>query len=72
MGLQKEEAREAPVRSAKLIELLQDMYGMEVVHPSPTELDAFRRRTGPVYDKWAERIGSELVRSVEKVVRDSK
>ena len=42
MGLQKDEAREAPVRSAKLVELLQDMYGMEVTDPSPNELDAFR------------------------------
>jgi hypothetical protein len=26
---------------------------MEVVRPTPIELDAFRRRTRPVYDKWA-------------------
>jgi TRAP-type transport system periplasmic protein len=31
MDLQKDEAREAPVKPAKLVELLQDMYGMEVV-----------------------------------------
>ncbi len=72
MGLQKDEAREAPVRPAKLVELLQDMYGMEVTNPLPNELDAFRRRTRPVYDKWAEKIGTELVNSVEKIVQDSK
>jgi len=72
MGLQKDEAREAPVRPAKLVELLQDMYGMEVTDPSASELDAFRRRTRPVYDKWAEKIGRDLVKSVEKIVQDSK
>ena len=72
LGLQKDEAREAPVRPAKLVELLQDMYGMEVNNPLPNELDAFRRRTRPVYDKWAEKIGTELVGSVEKIVQDSK
>ena len=72
MGLQKDEAREAPVKPAKLVELLQDMYGMEVTHPLPTELEAFRRRTRPVYDKWAEKVGIELVKSVEKIVQDSK
>ena len=72
MGLQKDEAREAPVRPAKLVELLQDMYGMEVTNPLPNELDAFRRRTRPVYEKWAEKIGTELVHSVEKIVQDSK
>jgi TRAP-type C4-dicarboxylate transport system substrate-binding protein len=72
MALQKDEAREAPGRPEKLLELLHDMYGMEVTHPSPHELDAFRRRTRPVYDKWAERIGTELVKRVEKIVQDSK
>jgi TRAP-type transport system periplasmic protein len=72
MGLQKDEAREAPVKPEKLVELLQDMYGMEVTHSSPTELEAFRRRTRPVYDKWAEKVGIELVKSVEKIVLASK
>jgi hypothetical protein len=33
MGLQKDEARDALVKPAKLVQLLQDMYGMEVVCP---------------------------------------
>jgi len=48
------------------------MYGMEVTSPSPIELEAFRRRTRLVYDRWAEKIGTELVGSVEKIVQDSK
>ena len=72
MGLQKEEAREASVRPEKLFELLQDMYGMEVTQLSPSEIEAFRRKTRPVYDKWVEKIGTELVQSTEKIVHDSK
>jgi hypothetical protein len=49
MGLQKDEAREAPVRPAKLVQLLEDMYGMEVVSPAPNELEAFRHQTRDVY-----------------------
>jgi TRAP-type C4-dicarboxylate transport system substrate-binding protein len=68
MELQKDEARDAPVKPAKLDQLLQDMYGMEVVRPTPIELDAFRRRTRPVYDKWANEIGADLVGSAESLV----
>jgi TRAP-type transport system periplasmic protein len=68
MELQKDEARDAPVKPAKLDQLLQDMYGMEVVRPSPVELDAFRRRTRPVFDKWANEIGVDLVSSAESLV----
>ena len=72
MGLQKDEAREAPVRPAKLVQLLQDMYGMEVVRPSQVELEVFRSQTRDVYSKWAEKIGRELVGGVEKVVESGK
>ena len=72
MGLQKDEAREAPVRPTKLVQLLEDMYGMEVVRPSPAELEAFRHETRDVYRKWAEKIGMELVGRVEKVIESGK
>jgi TRAP-type transport system periplasmic protein len=68
MELQKDEARDAPVKPAKIDQLLQDMYGMEVVRPSPIELDAFRRRTRSVYAKWANEIGMDLVGSAEGLV----
>jgi TRAP-type transport system periplasmic protein len=72
MELQKDEARDAPVKPAKLDQLLQDMYGMEVVRPSPVELDAFRRRTRSVYDKWTNEIGMDLVGSAERLVNREK
>ena len=63
MGLQKDEARVAPVRPDKIVELLHDMYGMEVVRLSADELEAFRQQTRVVYGKWAEKIGIDLVGS---------
>jgi TRAP-type transport system periplasmic protein len=68
MELQKDEARDAPVKPAKLLQLLQDMYGMEVVRPSSVELDAFRRQTRSVYDKWTKEIGMDLVGNAERIV----
>lgn len=72
MGLQKDEARAAPVRDDKIVELLQDMYGMDVVRPSRDELEAFRQQTNVVYGKWAEKIGNDLVGSVERIVQSGK
>ena len=72
MELQKDEARDAPVKPAKIVELLQDMYGMQVARPSPIELDAFRHRTRDVYAKWAREIGMNLAGSVERIVESSK
>jgi TRAP-type transport system periplasmic protein len=72
MGLQKDEARAAPVRPDKIVELLHDMYGMEVVRLSAVELEAFRQQTRAVYDKWAEKIGIDLVGSVERIVQGGK
>jgi tripartite ATP-independent transporter DctP family solute receptor len=72
MNLQKDEAREAPVKPAKLVELLHDMYGMEVVRPSPMELEAFRQQTRAVYGKWAQEIGRDLVSNAERIVQGAK
>jgi tripartite ATP-independent transporter DctP family solute receptor len=72
MGLQKDEARAAPVRPDKIVELLQDMYGMEVVRLSRDELEAFRQQAHVVYGKWAEKIGIDLVNSVERIVQSGK
>jgi tripartite ATP-independent transporter DctP family solute receptor len=71
MNLQKDEAREAPVKPAKLVELLHDMYGMEVVRPSPMELEAFRQQTRAVYGKWAQEIGRDLVSNAERIVNST-
>ena len=72
MGLQKDEARAAPVRPDKIVELLHDMYGMEVVRLSADELEAFRQRTRVVYGKWAEKIAIDLVGAAEKIVQSGK
>ena len=72
MELQKEEARDAPSKSAKMIELLRDMYGMEVLQPSRVELDAFRRQTRSVHTKWVEEIGRTLVGRAETIVESGK
>lgn len=72
MELQKDEAREAPVKPSKLVELLQDMYGMQVVRPSPVELEAFRHRTRGVFNKWSEEIGMRLVGEVERTIDSTK
>ena len=72
MELQKEEARDAPAKSAKIVQLLRDMYGMEVLQPSPVELDAFRRQTRSVHIKWVEEIGRDLVGGAESIVESGK
>jgi TRAP-type C4-dicarboxylate transport system substrate-binding protein len=72
MGLQKDEARTAPVRPDKIVELLHDMYGMEVVRLSGDELEAFRQQTRVVYGKWAEKIGIDLVGTAERIVQSGK
>jgi hypothetical protein len=35
---------------------------------APEDLKAFRERTRPVYTKWVEEIGADLVRSAESIV----
>ena len=72
MGLQKDESRAAPVRPDKIVQLLQDMYGMEVVRLSRDELEAFRQQTRGVYGKWDEKIGTDLVGGVERIVQGGK
>ena len=72
MSLQKDEARAAPVRPDKIVELLHDMYGMDVVRLSAGDLQAFRQQTRVVYGKWAEKIGIDLVGSAERIVQSGK
>jgi len=62
IAVQKREAREGLDRDMTLPTTLQQLYGMEVVQLSPTELEAFRQKTRPVYNKWVSEIGVELVR----------
>ncbi|MCL4767474.1 MAG: DctP family TRAP transporter solute-binding subunit [Hyphomicrobiaceae bacterium] len=43
-------------------------FGVTISELKPEEVEAFRKVTKPVYDKWKERIGAELVTSAEKAV----
>jgi len=71
MAVQKREAREGLDRNLALPTALQQQYGMEVVRLSPDDLQRFRQRVRPVYEKWASEIGVELVRRAERIVEDS-
>lgn len=68
MAEQKKEAREGLEEAMTLVNTLQSIYGMEVSHLSPADVKAFRDKTRPVYLKWTDEIGTELVRSAEKLV----
>ncbi len=72
MALQKKEAREGLEDAMTILDTLKKMYGMDVVHLSPAEAKAFRDKTRPVYDKWAEQIGVDLVRSAERISENAK
>ena len=39
---------------------------------TPEQLDAFRERTKPVYDKWVPNIGQDLVKVFEEAVAGSR
>ena len=40
--------------------------------PQPLDIEAFRQKTKGVYDKWAQQIGVEIVRSAEKLAENRK
>jgi tripartite ATP-independent transporter DctP family solute receptor len=46
--------------------------GMEVVTLTPAELAAFREKTRPVYDKWVNEVGADLVKSAEAIIAKTK
>ncbi len=62
---QKKAAREGLGDSSASIETLRKN-GMEISLLTPAQFRAFRVKTKPVYDKWANDIGSDLVRSAER------
>ena len=71
MAEQKKEAREG-VTDDTLVDSLQKIYQMEVTRLSPADVEVFREKTKPVYDKWARNIGVEIVRSAEKLAENRK
>lgn len=70
MAFQKRAAREGLEGSTASIDLLRKN-GMDVAELSPAEIDAFRAKTRPVYDKWAGEIGRDLVKVTEDIVKAS-
>ena len=72
MTLQKRETREGLDGASGVLDVLQQIYGMEGVQLSQREVNAFRDKTRPVYTKWLEEIGADLVRSAEKIIESAK
>jgi TRAP-type transport system periplasmic protein len=68
MAEQKKEAREGLGDTMVVVNTLKSIYGMEVVDLSSADVKAFRERVAPVYTKWSEEIGVDLVRSAERLV----
>jgi TRAP-type C4-dicarboxylate transport system substrate-binding protein len=42
--------------------------GVTVTQLTPTEREAFVKATRPVYDKWKQTIGADLVNSAERAI----
>ena len=71
MAWQKEGARAGLDGATEAVDMLKKN-GMEVVTLSKDEVAAFRARTKPVYDKWAGKIGADLVKSTERIIAGTK
>jgi TRAP-type C4-dicarboxylate transport system substrate-binding protein len=71
MAFQKKGSRAGLENSNEAIETLKKN-GMEVTVLSAKEIDAFKVKTKPVYDKWVNEIGADLVRAAEKIVAEAK
>jgi TRAP-type C4-dicarboxylate transport system substrate-binding protein len=64
----KKAARKGLEDSTEAIEFLKSK-GMQVVTLTPGEVEAFKAKVKPVYDKWMKEIGPELVESAEKIAK---
>jgi tripartite ATP-independent transporter DctP family solute receptor len=67
MAEQKKEARDGLLDAMLLVDSLEKIYQMQVTRLSPADIEAFRKKTRLVYDKWAQDIGVDMVRSAEIV-----
>jgi TRAP-type transport system periplasmic protein len=67
---QKKAAREGLADSSASLEILRKN-GMETTLLTPAQFQAFKVKTKPVYDKWANDIGTDLVRAAERAVASS-
>jgi TRAP-type transport system periplasmic protein len=72
MTVQKKEAREGLENAAIVVDVLQEIYQMEVTHLTQADVRPFRDKTRSIYNKWAAEIGIELVRNTERIVEIAK
>ncbi|NUB09117.1 DctP family TRAP transporter solute-binding subunit [Azospirillum sp. Vi22] len=47
-------------------------HGVQVVTTEQTDVEAFRKATRPVYEKWTQTVGADLVRKAEEAVAKSR
>ena len=71
MAWQKQGARAGLDGSTEAVDMLRKN-GMEVVTLSKDEVAVFQSTTKPVYDKWARKVGAELVKITESIVAGAK
>jgi TRAP-type C4-dicarboxylate transport system substrate-binding protein len=71
MAAQKQGARAGLDGSLEAVEVLKKN-GMEVVMLSPAEVAVFKAKTKPVYDKWVPEVGTDLVKSAERIIAETK
>jgi TRAP-type transport system periplasmic protein len=71
MAWQKQGARAGLDGSMEAAETLKKN-GMEVVIPNPAEIAAFKVKTKPVFDKWTNEVGADLVKSAERIIAETK
>lgn len=71
MAWQKQGARAGLDASNEAVENLKKN-GMEVVTLSAKDLEAFRAKTQPVYEKWTGEVGADLVKAAEKIIAATK
>ena len=71
MAWQKKGARAGLEGSTEAVETLKKN-GMEVMTLSAKDLEAFRAKTQQVYEKWTAEVGTDLVKSAEKIIAATK
>ena len=66
--------REAAVQAAAEFTTLTALasHGGQVVTTEQTDVEAFRKATRPVYEKWTQTVGDDLARKAEEVVAKSR
>lgn len=67
MAWQKQGARAGLEGSSESIETLKKN-GLQVTTLAAKDLEAFRAKTKPVYEKWTAEVGADLVKAAEKII----